>query len=288
MLGISGVNEELLGAAEDDKAGVLSMLRQGAGLTTLQRLFDQLDQSMKQLGRITLEMIQNNFSPGKVRRILGEDPHQRFSDKVFGKYDCHIEEGVMTSTQKQMQFQQLLYLRELGIPVPNDALINAATLQNKKDLIEAIENETKQKQQLEQTQIEQQMQSHQVLEQTLLSKAASDKALAIERMNKIGLDKALNIERISRAKEERDSATLSRIKAAKELTEIDLNQIERAMNIIKMLQEGQKNEEELPHEAENILSPQGGYEGIPQETQIPQEGRTGGSIAPQETEEVQI
>ena len=33
---ISGVNEELLGAAVDDKAGILSMLRQSAGLTTLQ------------------------------------------------------------------------------------------------------------------------------------------------------------------------------------------------------------------------------------------------------------
>jgi len=40
---ISGVNEELLGAAEDDKSGILSMLRQGAGLTTLQVLFDNLD-----------------------------------------------------------------------------------------------------------------------------------------------------------------------------------------------------------------------------------------------------
>ena len=42
---ISGVNEELLGSAVDDKAGILSMLRQGAGLTTLQGLFDQLDYS---------------------------------------------------------------------------------------------------------------------------------------------------------------------------------------------------------------------------------------------------
>jgi hypothetical protein len=31
---ISGVNEELLGSATDDKSGILSMLRQGAGLTT--------------------------------------------------------------------------------------------------------------------------------------------------------------------------------------------------------------------------------------------------------------
>jgi hypothetical protein len=36
---ISGVNEELLGSAEDDKAGILSIVRQGAALTTLQTLF---------------------------------------------------------------------------------------------------------------------------------------------------------------------------------------------------------------------------------------------------------
>ena len=32
---ISGVNEELLGSATDDKEGILSMLRQVAGLTNL-------------------------------------------------------------------------------------------------------------------------------------------------------------------------------------------------------------------------------------------------------------
>ena len=34
----------------DEKAGILAMLRQGVGLTTLQRLFDQLDRSQKLLG----------------------------------------------------------------------------------------------------------------------------------------------------------------------------------------------------------------------------------------------
>ena len=70
---ISGVNEELLGSAMDDKAGVLSMLRQGAGLTTLQILFDQLDLSQKLLGRLLLHTMQANFTPGKVKRIIGEE-----------------------------------------------------------------------------------------------------------------------------------------------------------------------------------------------------------------------
>jgi hypothetical protein len=50
---ISGVSDELLGMAEDDKAGILSMLRQGAGLTTLQILFDNMDFSQKLLLIVT-------------------------------------------------------------------------------------------------------------------------------------------------------------------------------------------------------------------------------------------
>src|SRR6267142_2424788 len=65
---ISGVNEELLGSAIDDKAGILSMLRQGAGLTTLQSLFDQLDRSQKLLGKIIIDLIQVNFTPGKIQK----------------------------------------------------------------------------------------------------------------------------------------------------------------------------------------------------------------------------
>ena len=112
------------------------MLRQGAGLTTLQTLFDQLDRSQKLLGRVILEVIQNNFTPGKVKRIIEEEPTPEFYNKTFGKYDAVIEEGFNTSTQRQMNFAQLLQLRELGIPIPNESLLDAATIQNKTKLIE--------------------------------------------------------------------------------------------------------------------------------------------------------
>ena len=75
---ISGVNEELLGSAQDDKSGVLSMLRQGAGLITLQKLFDNLDYAQKNLGDLFIDLMQNNWTPGKVKRILGEEPSSEF------------------------------------------------------------------------------------------------------------------------------------------------------------------------------------------------------------------
>ena len=58
---IMGANEELMASAVDDKAGILSALRQGAGLTRLQRLFDQCEESQKQVGDIMIEMIQKKL-----------------------------------------------------------------------------------------------------------------------------------------------------------------------------------------------------------------------------------
>ena len=248
---ISGVNEELLGSATDEKAGILSMLRQGAGLTTLQVLFDQLDMSQKLLGELCINLIQNNFTKGKVERILGRPASPEFDDKLFPKYDCNVEDGVLTLSQKQMQFQQLLQLRELGIPVPNSILVEKAQIQDKTELIRAMEAETQQQQQAQDAQNQAQLQQSQAVAESLAAKAESDRALASERLNKIGLDQALNVERIERARAESDMASLTKIRAAKELEELDLSQLERMFAILKAIKE---HEEPAPTERQ-VQSP---------------------------------
>jgi hypothetical protein len=241
---ISGVNEELLGSAMDDKAGVLSMLRQGAGLTTLQVLFDQLDLSQKYMGEIWADITRANFSKGKLRKILGQDPVPEFETKAFQKYECVVEEGVLTSTQRQMQFQQLLQVRELGIPVPSSVLLDSLTIQNKRQLQDAIAQEEQQQAQQAQAQAEAEMQKEQVLANTLNAKAESDKALAAERMAKIDLDNAMNLERIARAQEDRDNASLARIKAAKELEGMNIEQIEKMLSIVSFIQAEDRQKQE--------------------------------------------
>ena len=44
---IPGVNEELLGSATDDKSGILSMLRQGAGLITNKNIVSEVKSEKK-------------------------------------------------------------------------------------------------------------------------------------------------------------------------------------------------------------------------------------------------
>lgn len=221
---ISGVNEELLGSASDDKAGILSMLRQGAGLTTLQRLFDQLDRSQALLGRLMINIIQANYTPGKVDKILenGQHPTAQFYNKAFGKYNAVVEEGMNTTTQRQMNFVQLFELRQAGIPIPDEQLIEASTLQNKKKLMDSIAqiNQARQQQQQQQTQI--QMQELQARAELAHARAQADYGLSAERAHEAEKDDKV--------------ALLNLIKALKEIDTMDLSHIEQLIRMSQAIQ----------------------------------------------------
>jgi hypothetical protein len=252
---ISGVNEELLGSATDDKAGVLSMLRQGAGLTTLQGLFDQLDESQKNLGRLFISLIQSNFSPGKIQRIIAQEPSPQFYNKAFGKYDAAIEEGVNTSTQKQMQFAQLMELRGMGIEIPMKVLIEASSLQNKKELVDALEQQEQQAGQMQQMQLQASMQENEAKTREMESRAEANAGLALERASRVQENRALAVERLAQSDRDREAGMLDRVKALKELESMDLSQLRELVELSERLKEHEsvsEREEELQVKTPNV------------------------------------
>lgn len=234
---ISGVNEELTGAATDDKAGILSMLRQGAGLVTLQVLFDQLDTSQKLLGKIILSTIQNNFTPGKIKRIIEQEPTAQFYNKNYGTYDAIVTEGLNTVSQKQMALAQLLHLKEIGIKVPDEAILENVTIQNKAQLKKTIEEQSKQAQQMEQQRAQIEMQEIQARINLANSRAEADRGLAVERDSRVKTNESMAVERVAEAQGNRMSGVLDMVKALKELEDIDLNQIQKLIAMSNMLKD---------------------------------------------------
>lgn len=233
---ISGVNEELLGSAMDDKAGILSMLRQGAGLTTLQGLFDQLDRSQKLLGKLCIDLIQANFTPGKVKKIIHDEPAPQFYNKAFGKYDAAIEDGLNTSTQRQMNFAQMIELRKAGIPIPDTELLEASTLQNKNRLIQAMVQQQQGAQQAQQMQTQAALQEQAARTQLAHARAQADAGLGVERLSRVEENRALAIERQAAAEKDRDIGLLNLIKAMKEIDSVDIEQIEKLIALSRTLQ----------------------------------------------------
>jgi hypothetical protein len=232
---ISGVNEELLGSATDDKAGILSMLRQGAGLTTLQILFDQLDRSQKLLGSLMIDIIQSNFTPGKVERIIEQKPTDQFYNKAFGNYDAAVEEGINTTTQRQMQFTQLLYLKESGINIPDNVILEAATVQNKKALIDSVMQNNKQAQEMEQMQSQMQMAEMKAQIELANARTMADKGLGIERISRVQENQEMAVERKAQAEKDHAAGILNLVKAIKEIEDIDLGQLQKIISLSKMM-----------------------------------------------------
>ncbi len=138
IMEIPGANSELLGmpdASGAQVAGILSKLRQASGLTILQDLFDNYRLAQKLVGQKMIRMIQENYGPEKIRRITGGTPSPEFYSKDFGKYDAVPVEGVLSDTERQVRFAQLVELKRMGAPISWEALIEASPLENKDRLL---------------------------------------------------------------------------------------------------------------------------------------------------------
>jgi len=255
---ILGLSPENVGMSENDKietAGILSKMRQMAGWIPMQDIFDRLRQSQKLLGRKVLKLIQKNYSAEKIRLITKKQPTAEFYSNAFARYDVVVEEGVLTDTQRQSQFVQLLALRNLGIPIPDPLIVKNSNLHNKKELQEVVDAQAKQQEAMQQAQTQLQMEQMAMANKAVDAKADSDHALAIERRAKVHLDQALNAERINRAEEDRTAGVLNLIKAVKELEGMDLDSLTRKIALLKTLEASQEREAEVG-QAESLLQQQ--------------------------------
>lgn len=246
MFEVLGLSPENVGMAENEKietAGILAKARQAAGWVPMQEIFDGLRETQKLLGRKVLKLMQMNYTPEKIKLICKQDPTPEFYSKVFSQYDVSIEEGVLTDTQQQAQFTQLLALKSLGVDVTDEELIMNSQLHDKKPMADRFKAQREQAQQQQQMEVQMAMQNQAVVTDSLHAKAHSDQSLAAERMARIQLDQALNAERISRSQEDRTAGVLNLVKAIKELEGMDLDAIIKSVNLIQGLQAQQAAQE---------------------------------------------
>lgn len=242
-----------------DMSGIMMKLKMGAGLVGLRNIFDRVNQSQMHLGDIQLDLIQKNFGMGKIQQILGKQPTEEFSNSFMTKYHSVVEEGELTSTQRQLKFLQAINLKQI-IPdaIPDEYLLENSTIQGKKELIELAKQRAETASQIEQVQSQQQLQHNEVLLRSLEAKAQSDFAGAEERRARAVSDIALAKERASQAVHDRASAALENAKALKEIDEMDENRLINLANFILEMQEKQKalagDEEEDSVETEQQVS----------------------------------
>ena len=143
-----------------------------------------------------------------------------------------------------MEFQQLWEMQQAGMPIPPEILLKNAPLQNKEELMQAVDAQQKQAQEMQQMQQQIQMAEIQSRINLANARAEADRGLGIERASRVGENIELANERSAKAEDDRIDALLNQIKAAKEIQAMDLDALIQGLQIADQLKAKSKAEEE--------------------------------------------
>lgn len=255
IMEIPGGSEELLGISstgDSQVSGRLAEVRASNGLKGNRGLFDNLEQSLKWLGQIVMRTAQINYTPGKVWRITKRDPTPEFFSGEFGQYDCVVKQAILTQTQKAAYYYQLLQLREMGIAIPDDEIVDAAPLQGKYRLREKMAEIAQAQQQAQQ--IEMETANRQA--QLEMSQIDNNLALAQERRARVIADIGLARERISEGEQNRAKALLDNAKTFAEIEDLDRAHFLEVMRFAHetQMEDDERTEEKLQEDQKLGLS----------------------------------
>lgn len=239
----AGVTPELLGQAEDSDVGITEQLRQGAALTTLQELFDNMDLSQRNAGRLHWAIIQKNYTLGKITKMIQEVPTNEFRDKSFQKYDAVVANAPLTDTTRQLAFRQRYFMWKDGFPIPPDQVMQDLDIQDKDKLMESIQQQQQAQQQQEQQMAQLQMENQKIVNESLQSKAMSDRSLASEREQKGRLEQIEVLTKFNESEHMKSLTLLDKAKAAKEIESMGVSDFVQIFSLIENIvnREDEKN-----------------------------------------------
>jgi len=255
IMEIPGASDELLGLSsvgDSQVSGKLAEVRASNGLKGNRGIFDNLEQTKKYLGKIVIECVQKNYSPGKIGRIIGETPSDQFFSGQFEEYDCAIKQAVKTATQREAYYYQLLQMASLGAPIPWDKIMEVAPLQGSIKLHEILAQQ--QEQQAQAAQVEQQaMQMQTALDMAAVNQST---ALAEERRARVLADIGLAKERESEVVQNHAKAFLDNAKTVAQINDIPQKRLIEVLQLAAdlRLQEKQEAEAELQKDMKRAVA----------------------------------
>ena len=151
---VSGVNDSMQGFDREDVAArAIEKKRQAGSTSTLSKPLDNLTRSDFYLARNILDLVQTFYTEPRILTITDGSPTgdvetvgvnqptpegEILNDLTIGEYDVVITSVPHRETLEDSEFEQAVALRELGVPIPDDILIDASRLRDKKLIIQRL------------------------------------------------------------------------------------------------------------------------------------------------------
>lgn len=199
---ISAVSDYMTGQAREDVSAKALQMNQQRGMGNLTKVNDNMVRSEWMLSRAILDIVQEYYTEPRILYITTDKFSQEveelelnqltpegqiINDLTMGEYGIVVTSQPERDVFADGQFEQVISLRrDLGIPIPDKFLIDASGLQNKNEIIQAIEGVTNspeaQQQQADEAELQKRAAMAQIAvdEATAAEKAAKAQVAQIE------------------------------------------------------------------------------------------------------------
>ena len=153
---ISGVSDSMMGFDREDVAAKAIQAKRQAGSTNLVKPLDNLTRTDHVMARNILDLVQMYYTEERlititknsmtgetetlpVNQVTAEG--EIVNDLTLGEYDVVISSVPVRETLEDSQFEQAMALREAGVMIPDEVLIDSSRLQRKTEIIKAMKGD---------------------------------------------------------------------------------------------------------------------------------------------------
>ena len=155
---ISGINDSMLGTDSAEVSGIAIQDKQNRGAVMIQVPLDNLRKARQYLAEKVLNLVQTFYSEQRVIQVTNEDDPMKpreemvinemtpegliINNLTLGEYDVIVSTAPARDSFDEVQFAEALNLRQAGVAVPDDAIIEYSHLARKGELAKRIRTMT--------------------------------------------------------------------------------------------------------------------------------------------------
>lgn len=153
---ISNVSDSMQGFDREDVAAKAIQAKTQRGSVNFSKVMDNLERTDWLLTRNVLALIQSYYTEERVINITHDYPTAEpetvtinqmspegeiLNDLTLGEYDVVVTSAPFRATLEDSQFDQAVAMKQLGIAIPDDVLIENSRLQRKTELLKRMQAE---------------------------------------------------------------------------------------------------------------------------------------------------
>ena len=151
---ISGISDAMLGTDSPEVSGVAIQAKQNRGAMMIQVPLDNLTKTRQYLAEKILNLVQSYYTEERLIQITDEsDPMKErvpmkvneitpegiiINDLTLGEYDVIVGTAPARDTFEEIQFAEAIQLRQVGVPIPDDLIVEYSHLSRKGEIAQRI------------------------------------------------------------------------------------------------------------------------------------------------------